>query len=191
MSGRRSFVAVVFALLLGVSVLAVGCANSGGPTSPSPTTVTTTVLPPARTTLSVGGVIPSAPVTFTYGDSISVDVSWEMTAEDWAKATNPGVIVCVGQERDTIVADACRGKGLSAASGSLPAIPATIPARAPSNTVPQTNFIQVFLVRDRNLSPYQENITAEEGLHFPLNRLSPLLVGDPSSVERSITWTSR
>jgi hypothetical protein len=57
--------------------------------------------------------------------------------------------------------------------------------------VPQTNFIQVFLVRDRNLSPYQENITAEEGLHFPLNRLSPLLVGDPSSVERSITWTSR
>ncbi len=189
MSGRRSFVAVVFALLLGVSVFAVGCA-SGTPTSPSSTTITTTVVPPARTTLSIGGVVPSAPVTFIYGDSVSVDVSWDITTEDWAKSTNPGVIVCVGQDRDTIIADACRGKGVSSATGSLQGVPVTIPARAPSNTVPQTNFVQVFLVKDRNLSPYQENLDVQNTLYFPLTRLAPIITGDPIHREITIGWTS-
>jgi hypothetical protein len=187
MSGRRSFVAVVFALLLGGSFLAVGC--GGNPASPSSTT-TTTVQPPAKTTLSIAQVIPSAPVTFTYGDSVSVDVSWEMTAEDWANSPLPAVYVCLAQDKDTFIADACRGKVLQGPKGSFQGVPATIPSRAPSNTVSQTLYAQIFLVRNGNLSPYQESLDVQNTLYFPLTRLAPIITGEPIHREIPIAWTS-
>ncbi len=190
MSGRRSFVVLVFALLLGVSLIVSGCSKSGNPVSPSSGTPTVSAI--TKTALSIGNVVPVAPTgsSFVRGDLVSVDVSWKITTEDWASSTSPTVFVCVSQDENTTFTTGCHGKGLSGREGSLQGVYATVPNDAAGKTVRETNYIQVYLTRTWYLDPYMESLDVQNILHFPFSRIAPVLIGDPTPVARVITWVS-
>ncbi len=178
----------VFVALLGASISPVGCSKAN-PTAPSGSSPTPTI---TESKADIKSIFPPQleGLTLTYGEfTISVDVSYEILASDASSTLT--VYACLGIDRDTIVASACHGKGISGArSGTVTVGSITVPNSATFTKVSETHYIHVFLVRNGILNAYQENLDVQTTLYFPLSRLSPVIIGETKLFAVNVKWKS-